>query len=128
MCRDQTTALDQIQVKSRLELMQIYEETMQIRKERDFFDRKFREVSEDRDKIKARLKKYRARRALYVQDQKTCRNCGKEYLESENFNWSCRTHPSDFGGEMYWCCGKLGRDAPGCKYRKHISKKHLTLS
>ena len=30
------------------------------------------------------------------------------YLDSENYNWSCRTHTSEFGGEMWWCCGKAG--------------------
>jgi len=23
---------------------------------------------------------------------------------------------------MWWCCGKSGIDAPGCKYSKHESK------
>jgi hypothetical protein len=44
-------------------------------------------------------------------------------MESENFNWSCRTHQSEFGGEMWWCCGKIGKDAIGCKF----SKKHHTV-
>ena len=126
---------------------------------------RLKELHDDRETIKARLKRYRARRNLFAVrtlshripseilpandsrlaqnlgsgrgggtaefalivstiaiktyalqvDQKTCRFCSKEYLESENFNWSCRTHRSEFGGEMWWCCGKLGRDAPGCK-------------
>jgi len=37
-----------------------------------------------------------------------CKNCQKDYLENENFNWSCRTHQSDYGGEIWWCCGKTG--------------------
>ena len=41
----------------------------------------------------------------------------------ENFNWSCRVHASDFGGEMWWCCGKNGKDQPGCKFSKHASKE-----
>jgi len=43
-------------------------------------------------------------------------------LEGENFNWSCRTHRSEYGGEMWWCCGKLSKDAPGCKFAKHETK------
>jgi len=23
---------------------------------------------------------------------------------------------------MWWCCGKRGKDAPGCKFSKHESK------
>ena len=51
-----------------------------------------------------------------------CRNCGKEFHEKENFNWSCRTHRSDYGGEMWWCCGKRGNTQPGCKFAKHECK------
>merc|ERR1719253_707566 len=105
------------------EEIQIAVETDNTRKERDRLERKIQELSEDRDKLKARLKKYRARRNLFQIDQKSCRCCGKDYLESENFNWSCRTHQSEFGGEMWWCCGKFGREAPGCKYAKHESKE-----
>merc|ERR1712072_855491 len=85
-------------------------------------EKKLKELSEDRDKLKQRLKKYRARRKMFEAEQKTCKHCGREYIESENFNWSCRTHSSDFGGEMWWCCGKLGKDAVGCKFAKHESK------
>ena len=52
-----------------------------------------------------------------------CINCKKEYNEKENFNWSCRTHPYDYNGEMWWCCGKRGKDQPGCKYSKHETKE-----
>ena len=55
-------------------------------------------------------------------EQKICRNCGKEYPASENFNWSCRTHRSDWGGEMWWCCGKTKKEAPGCKFAKHETR------
>ena len=51
-----------------------------------------------------------------------CKNCAKEYSEDSNFNWSCRTHHSEFSGEMWWCCGKVTKEALGCKYRKHISR------
>lgn len=37
-------------------------------------------------------------------------------------NWSCRQHYSPYGGEMWWCCGKLPRDTPGCKFSMHESK------
>jgi len=33
-----------------------------------------------------------------------------DYVEKENFNWSCRMHQSEWGGEMWWCCGKRGKD------------------
>lgn len=51
-----------------------------------------------------------------------CKNCSKEYLEKENLNWSCRTHQYEYSGEMWWCCGKRGKDQPGCRFSKHESK------
>lgn len=24
---------------------------------------------------------------------------------------------------MWWCCGKTMKDAPGCKFSKHVSKE-----
>lgn len=53
---------------------------------------------------------------------KSCVNCKSDYKDSENFNWSCRTHPSDWGGTVWWCCGKTDRAHQGCKFGKHISK------
>ena len=53
---------------------------------------------------------------------KLCKMCTREYHEKENFNWSCKTHKSEYGGEMWWCCGKKGKDSPGCKFSKHECK------
>ena len=54
---------------------------------------------------------------------KTCKICGKEFRESENFNWSCRRHTSDWGGDIYWCCGNNDKNARGCKTNKHECKE-----
>ena len=48
-----------------------------------------------------------------------CKVCNKEFAESENYNWSCVTHSSEWGGQMWWCCGKTKQTAKGCKYQKH---------
>ena len=77
----------------------------------------------ERDKMKQRFLKLKNRRFRIDQNQKICKKCGKEYLEKENYNWSCRTHQSEFGGEMWWCCGKTDKEAAGCKYSKHESKE-----
>ena len=73
----------------------------------------------ERKKLKQRCIKLRERRGLFVKNLQVCKNCGKEYNEDANFNWSCRTHHSQFSGEMWWCCGKTKKEAPGCKYSKH---------
>eukprot|EP00347_Sterkiella_histriomuscorum_P014023 403362455 len=75
----------------------------------------------EREKFKVKLLKLKKRKNIDF-NQKTCRNCGQDFVELENYNWSCRTHRSEFGGEMWWCCGKHHKDAPGCKYTKHITK------
>ena len=77
----------------------------------------------DREKMKDRVKKLKMRRGKYDDQEKVCKNCGKDYIETENFNWSCRTHRSEFSGEIWWCCGKDYIEAPGCKYSKHESKE-----
>jgi len=51
-----------------------------------------------------------------------CRNCQKLYTDNDNFNWSCKIHLSEYNGEMWWCCGKSGISAPGCKAGKHLPK------
>ena len=73
--------------------------------------------------LKIKLKKVIQRKGNFETSAKTCKSCNKDYFEKENFNWSCRVHASDFGGEMWWCCGKNGKDQPGCKFSKHASKE-----
>ena len=77
----------------------------------------------DREKMKERVKKLKMRRGKIDDQEKVCKNCGKDYIETENYNWSCRTHRSEFSGEIWWCCGKNTPDAQGCKYSKHESKE-----
>lgn len=76
----------------------------------------------ERDKNKARIQKLIQRKGKFDSGLKTCKNCHQEYQEKENFNWSCKLHQSDWGGEMWWCCGKTSKEAIGCKYQKHESK------
>lgn len=114
--------LDEEKSRGRQDFLSLFDEKETVRKDLVKVEKKYKELNEERDSARQRLKKYRARRKMFEQEQKTCKHCGKEYLESENFNWSCRTHISDFGGEMWWCCGKLGKDAIGCKFSKHESK------
>lgn len=61
----------------------------------------------------------KTRFSVAAEQGKTCKYCGTDYMESENFNWSCRTHKSEFSGELWWCCGKTQKEAVGCKFDKH---------
>jgi len=70
--------------------------------------------------LKKRIDKMKSNSYRTV-DIKICRKCHKEYNENANFNWSCRTHQSDFGGVMWWCCGRKNKEDPGCKFSRHES-------
>jgi len=79
-------------------------------------------LSIELDNINLKVAKLRARKNIDL-NRKMCQNCNKEYNEKENLNWSCCTHRSEYGGTMWWCCGKTKKNAPGCKFQKHISKE-----
>ena len=86
-------------------------------------EKRTKDLADEYEKLRLKLKQFRLKRKQYgEQDEKVCRHCQKMFVESENYNWSCRTHPSEYGSEMYWCCGRVGRDAPGCRTSKHESK------
>lgn len=82
-----------------------------------------KEMAAEREKMKFRIIKLKQRKGKIDLGIKICKICNKEYNEKENFNWSCRSHQSDYGGEMWWCCGKVGKDQPGCKFAKHECKE-----
>ncbi|KYK64045.1 putative ankyrin repeat protein [Toxoplasma gondii TgCatPRC2] len=114
--------LEETRLQVSKESAQQSEEIENLKKEREEMDKQMKELREDRDKLKQRIARFRARRKMFEAQQWTCKNCGKDYEETENYNWSCRTHHSEYGGEMWWCCGKLGKNAPGCRFSKHESK------
>ena len=68
-----------------------------------------------------KLLRLRARKVVDL-TKKYCSNCQREYDQKENYNWSCRTHAGEYGGVMWWCCGKTKPTAIGCKVQKHITK------
>lgn len=77
-------------------------------------------MHEERDKLQKHVVKLLARKGKFDSVLKQCKQCNKEYNEKENYNWSCRVHQSEWGGEMWWCCGKRGKEQPGCKFSKHV--------
>lgn len=76
-------------------------------------------LTTERQKMIDRIKKLKSRRGKFDEGSKVCKKCGKDFMEKENFNWSCSTHQSEFSGEMWWCCGKTQKEARGCKFSKH---------
>jgi hypothetical protein len=61
--------------------------------------------------------------SLKMYHKKICKNCLKEYDDDANYNWSCRTHQSEYGGVIWWCCGRKNKDDLGCKYSKHETRE-----
>ena len=87
-------------------------------------EKNFKDLTEEYEKMRQKAKQYRIRRKQYgEEEEKVCKNCQRVFIESENFNWSCRRHQTEYSGEVYWCCGKSSRDALGCKISKHESKE-----
>lgn len=98
------------------------DELMKCADTHDQQNRQIKMLMEEKDKQKERIARLIKKKGNFQSSIKTCKNCGNDYTEKENFNWSCRVHQSDWGGEMWWCCGKRGKDQPGCKFNKHESK------
>ena len=49
--------------------------------------------------------------------------CQRYYLPSDNTNWACQTHAGEWGGELWWCCGKTNVKAAGCVRSRHITRE-----
>ena len=86
-------------------------------------EKKLKEAMDENEKLRQKVNKSRVKRKYTEMTEKLCRTCQRLYLESENFNWSCRTHYGEYSGEMWWCCGKAGREALGCRLARHVCKE-----
>jgi hypothetical protein len=89
-------------------------------------EKEIKTLKEFNDKLKQVLKKVQ-KKGKIDNGIRHCKNCNKEFNDKENYNWSCRIHQSDWGGEMWWCCGKREKDHPGCKFAKHETKEEDEL-
>jgi hypothetical protein len=101
----------------------LYEAAQTLENDLEKANRTIRILQDEKEKSRLKITKLLARKGNFDREQKICKNCAKEFTEKENFNWSCRTHMSEFGGEMWWCCGKRGKEQPGCKFNKHESRE-----
>ena len=57
-------------------------------------EKQYENMRTERDRLKVKIIKMKNRRLKTDIEEKMCKKCAKEYTENENFNWSCRTHPS----------------------------------
>lgn len=93
-----------------------------LRQELIKLEKRHKDLTEEYIKLRQRMKQFKFNSSDQA-DEKICKMCSKIYFENENFNWSCRIHPSEWSGEIYWCCGKTAKDLPGCRTAKHLSKE-----
>jgi len=98
---------------------EVYELTEQLKVATESvqsLDKQNRILVAEKLKLIEKIKKMKMMRGKFEADSKTCKKCGKDYFEKENFNWSCCTHQSEYSGELWWCCGKTQKNALGCKF------------
>jgi len=114
--RDKITVLQE-------SLEKAYEEVHTLKVELDKCDKLAKNMEDEMSKMRVKLKQNRLKRRQFGEtEEKICKKCQRVYTDSENFNWSCRTHKGEYSDDMWWCCGKTTKDAPGCLVSKHESK------
>jgi len=59
-------------------------------------EKQYKQLIDEREKMKQQIHKLKSRKGKIDKGYKTCKNCGKEYLEKDNVNWSCRIHRLDY--------------------------------
>lgn len=100
------------------------DDCVRLKQEAASNEKRYRDLSEEFAKLRAKMKQYRQRRKAFGEaEERICRNCQRVFVDSENFNWSCRTHQSEFAEGVWWCCGRQGKEASGCRINKHESKE-----
>ena len=109
-------------LQKRLHLLE--DENIRLKQEAARDDKRYRDLSDEFTKLRTKMKQYRQRRKAFGEaEERICRHCQRVYVDSENFNWSCRTHQSEFAEGVWWCCGRQGKEASGCRINKHESKE-----
>ncbi|CAG9321593.1 unnamed protein product [Blepharisma stoltei] len=102
----------------------------QAKDERDTYEekcsqmeKKFKEINESYAKVRLQIKEMNAKRKQFgLNEEKLCKNCNRPFFEKDNYNWSCLRHAGKWNGMMYWCCGNIKEDTPGCVTSKHESR------
>ena len=106
------------------ELSGTIEQREEYRSKLSKLEKTYKDLTESYDKMRQKLKQWKQRGKQFGDgEEKTCMKCRKTFTESENYNWSCKVHTGAYSGEMFWCCGKKGKEAVGCQSSKHVAKE-----
>lgn len=107
------------------ELSSMIEQREEYKTKQSQLEKNYKDLADAYEQLRNRLKQWKARgRNFKESEEKICSKCRQPYAEHQNYNWSCRTHAGTYSvpSNLWWCCGKLGKDAPGCVPSKHITK------
>ena len=101
------------------------QEKIESKAELNETEKNIKALTEEIELLKNKLKQFKLRKNVDSEnsDEKMCQKCKKLYKESENFNWSCKTHASQCANDYWWCCGKKGEYAAGCQAGRHESRE-----
>lgn len=105
------------------EVSQLREEKENLLESSEEAKKRLNEATEELKTLKTRQRKSKVIKSYG--DEKFCVNCLQVYKDQDNFNWSCRTHKSQFSENRYWCCNAEGKNAPGCMFSKHSTNEEL---
>ncbi|CAI2381308.1 unnamed protein product [Moneuplotes crassus] len=113
---------------AKLRIKQQSKEVNELSKENEEYKAKLVQLDKDiklnikeKDQLRERIVDIKKRKSFSTKIR-ICRNCEQEYLEDENFKWSCVRHTKIYSGEMWWCCGRKNKEDPGCTVNFHINK------
>ena len=79
----------------------------------------YKVLTDEYEKLRNKAKQVRIN-ITETRDEKMCKNCKRFFKDNENFNWSCKVHSSQYSGDIWWCCGKKGELAQGCRVCMHV--------
>jgi hypothetical protein len=105
----------------------VLEDREMLRVKTSDLEKKFGDASEELHKLRVKLKQ-RKNNGSNLNEERFCSRCQKTFTEVDNFNWSCKTHHGTIFENVYWCCGKVGKDSLGCVIGKHVSKEDTEIS
>ena len=106
------------------EYNQVIEQREEYKNKLNNLEKFITKLNDNYKTMRQKLKQWKQRGAR-ENEIRQCINCTRAFLETENYNWSCKRHNTKFHEEtqIYWCCGKKGREAEGCVISKHEARE-----
>ena len=85
------------------DIKSLRQEKEKMRAQLETSEKKILAITEDYEHLKAKMKQLKLKKSLddNTKDEKLCLICKNLYKESENFNWSCKTHLSLYSGDVW---------------------------